>query len=204
MTTATITRSLSFVGAPLSAWAFGIRIWVAVVDALARFWQELEAPSTTALAVAILAASTRGSFAQNNLSTDCDAGRRHAGPRSEQMSQKPTFVPKGADLYQTAAMRSDSVKLLSGHVSDRGLEGSASARGKCPTPCFAFFASSAASKAGPLLSEASEQPNGGQLIQGVKAMADVTNSDRSPVVKSDTAQFSLGGVALSPTRETVP
>ena len=45
MTTATITRSLSFGGAPLSAWAFGIRIWVAVVVALAAsFWLELEAP----------------------------------------------------------------------------------------------------------------------------------------------------------------
>ena len=31
MTTATITRPVSFAGAPLSAWAFGIRIWVAVV-----------------------------------------------------------------------------------------------------------------------------------------------------------------------------
>jgi hypothetical protein len=35
-------------------------------------------------------------------------------------------------------------------------------------------------------------------------MADVTSSDPSPVVKSDTAQVSLAGVALSPTRETVP
>ena len=53
MTTATITRSLSFAGAPLSAWAFGIRIWVAVVVALAAsFWLELEAPSTAALTVA--------------------------------------------------------------------------------------------------------------------------------------------------------
>jgi uncharacterized membrane protein YccC len=61
MTTATITRPLSFAGAPLSAWAFGIRIWVAVVVALAAsFWLELEAPSTAALTVAILAAPTRG------------------------------------------------------------------------------------------------------------------------------------------------
>ena len=61
MTTATITRSLSFAGVPLSAWAFGIRIWVAVVVALAAsFWLELEAPSTAALTVAILAAPTRG------------------------------------------------------------------------------------------------------------------------------------------------
>jgi uncharacterized membrane protein YccC len=61
MTTATITRPLSFAGAPVSAWAFGIRIWLAVVIALAAsFWLELEAPSTAALTVAILAAPTRG------------------------------------------------------------------------------------------------------------------------------------------------
>jgi len=61
MTTATITRPLSFAGAPLSAWAFGIRIWVAVVVALAAsFWLELEAPSSAAVTVAILAAPTRG------------------------------------------------------------------------------------------------------------------------------------------------
>jgi uncharacterized membrane protein YccC len=61
MTTATIPRPLSFGGAPLSAWAFGIRIWVAVVIALAAsFWLELEAPSSAALTVAILAAPTRG------------------------------------------------------------------------------------------------------------------------------------------------
>jgi hypothetical protein len=39
MTTATIARPLAFAGAPLSAWAFGVRIWVAVVVALAAsFW----------------------------------------------------------------------------------------------------------------------------------------------------------------------
>ncbi len=61
MTTETIVRPLSFAGAPVSAWAFGIRIWVAIVVALAAsFWLELEAPSTAALTVAILAAPTRG------------------------------------------------------------------------------------------------------------------------------------------------
>jgi uncharacterized membrane protein YccC len=61
MTTATIIRSLSIAGVPGSAWAFGIRIWGAVVVALAAsFWLELEAPSTAALTVAILAAPTRG------------------------------------------------------------------------------------------------------------------------------------------------
>jgi uncharacterized membrane protein YccC len=61
MTSAAIIRPLTFAGVPLSAWAFGIRIWVAVVVALAAsFWLELEAPSTAALTVAILAAPTRG------------------------------------------------------------------------------------------------------------------------------------------------
>jgi hypothetical protein len=61
MTSAPITRPLSFAGAPASAWAFGIRIWAAVVVALAAsFWLELEAPSTAALTVAILATPTRG------------------------------------------------------------------------------------------------------------------------------------------------
>src|SRR5262245_54472053 len=61
MTTATITRPLSFAGAPVSAWAFGIRIWLAVVVALAAsFWLQLEVPSTAAVTVAILAEPTRG------------------------------------------------------------------------------------------------------------------------------------------------
>jgi uncharacterized membrane protein YccC len=42
-------------------WAFGIRIWLAVVVALAAsFWLELEAPASAAITVAILAESTRG------------------------------------------------------------------------------------------------------------------------------------------------
>lgn len=61
MTVATTTRPLGLAGAPVSAWAFGIRIWLAVVVALAAsFWLELEAPSTAAITVAILAAPTRG------------------------------------------------------------------------------------------------------------------------------------------------
>jgi len=61
MTTATIPRPLSFAGAPPSAWAFGVRIWVAVVAALAAsFWLELEAPASAAVTVAILAVPTRG------------------------------------------------------------------------------------------------------------------------------------------------
>src|SRR5690349_10332107 len=61
MTTAAIARPLSFAGVPVGAWAFGIRIWLAVVLALlASFWLQLEAPVTSALTVAILAAPTRG------------------------------------------------------------------------------------------------------------------------------------------------
>jgi uncharacterized membrane protein YccC len=61
MTTTAITPALTFAGAPGSAWAFGIRIWIAVVVALAAsFWLELEAPSSAALTVAILAVPTRG------------------------------------------------------------------------------------------------------------------------------------------------
>jgi uncharacterized membrane protein YccC len=56
-----IARPLSFAGIPMSAWAFGVRIWLAIVVALAAsFWLELEAPSTAALTVAILAELTRG------------------------------------------------------------------------------------------------------------------------------------------------
>lgn len=50
-----------FAGFPVSSWAFAIRIWLAVLAALyASFWLELEAPSTAAITVAILALPTRG------------------------------------------------------------------------------------------------------------------------------------------------
>src|SRR6516225_10616604 len=61
MTTTAITPPLSFAGVPASAWAFGVRIWGAVVVALAAsFWLELEAPASAAITVAILAVPTRG------------------------------------------------------------------------------------------------------------------------------------------------
>jgi uncharacterized membrane protein YccC len=61
MTTTAVERPLSFAGVPASAWAFGIRIWIAIVVALAAsFWLELEVPSSAALTVAILALPTRG------------------------------------------------------------------------------------------------------------------------------------------------
>jgi uncharacterized membrane protein YccC len=48
-------------GFPGSSWAFAIRIWIAVVIALCTsFWLQLDAPSSAALTVAILAEPTRG------------------------------------------------------------------------------------------------------------------------------------------------
>lgn len=50
-----------FAGFPASSWAFAIRVWLAVILALyASFWLELEAPSTAAITVAIIALPTRG------------------------------------------------------------------------------------------------------------------------------------------------
>jgi len=61
MSTTTIDHPLRLAGVPADSWAFGIRIWLAVVVALAAsFWLELEVPSTAAVTVAILAEPTRG------------------------------------------------------------------------------------------------------------------------------------------------
>ena len=61
MTTTAIDRPLRIAGVPADSWAFGIRIWLAVVVALAAsFWLELEVPSAAAVTVAILAEPTRG------------------------------------------------------------------------------------------------------------------------------------------------
>src|SRR4030095_15115714 len=68
-----------FAGVPYASWAFGIRVWLAVVIALdaglwletampsalalavrAAFWLELESPSSAAITVGILALTTRG------------------------------------------------------------------------------------------------------------------------------------------------
>ena len=52
---------MTFAGMPASSWAFAIRIWLAIVVALyVGFWLELEAPSSAALTVTILALPTRG------------------------------------------------------------------------------------------------------------------------------------------------
>jgi uncharacterized membrane protein YccC len=59
--TATTSPLLNFAGIPAASWAFGIRVWIAIVLALgAAFWLELEAPSSAAVTVAILALPTRG------------------------------------------------------------------------------------------------------------------------------------------------
>ncbi|GEP59727.1 FUSC family protein [Reyranella soli] len=50
-----------FAGVPSASWAFGIRVWLAVVMALyAGFWLELESPASAAITVGILAVRTRG------------------------------------------------------------------------------------------------------------------------------------------------
>jgi uncharacterized membrane protein YccC len=54
-------RLLPFAGLPASSWTFAVRTWLAVILALyASFWLELEAPSSAAITVAILALPTRG------------------------------------------------------------------------------------------------------------------------------------------------
>ncbi|HYZ31072.1 MAG TPA: FUSC family protein, partial [Crenalkalicoccus sp.] len=61
MSATTAPRWTEFAGIPLGAWAFALHIWTAVVLALcAAFWLQLEAPSTAAITVAILALPTRG------------------------------------------------------------------------------------------------------------------------------------------------
>jgi uncharacterized membrane protein YccC len=51
----------TFAGFPLSAWAFALRIWAAMMVALyAAFWLQLESASSAAVTVGILALQTRG------------------------------------------------------------------------------------------------------------------------------------------------
>ena len=60
-TTVVDRRPLVLAGLPLSSWAFAIRIWLAVIAALyVGFWLELEAASSAAVTVAILALPSRG------------------------------------------------------------------------------------------------------------------------------------------------
>jgi uncharacterized membrane protein YccC len=61
MSVTTALAPRHFAGVPFASWAFGIRVWIAVVVALyAGFWLELESPLSAAITVGILAVPTRG------------------------------------------------------------------------------------------------------------------------------------------------
>src|SRR5260221_7733109 len=61
MSDATVPRPLIFAGLPLASWAFALRVWIAIVAALyVAFWLQLEAASSAAVCVGILAFPTRG------------------------------------------------------------------------------------------------------------------------------------------------
>jgi uncharacterized membrane protein YccC len=65
VTSPTVLGPPRFAGLPVVSWAFAFRIWIAVVVALcAAFWLQLEAASSAATSVAILAAPTRGQVLQ--------------------------------------------------------------------------------------------------------------------------------------------
>jgi uncharacterized membrane protein YccC len=52
---------IKFAGFPISAWAFALRTWAAMMLALfATFWLQIENPSVAAVTVGVLALSTRG------------------------------------------------------------------------------------------------------------------------------------------------
>jgi len=56
-----VSRTIVIAGFPLSAWAFALRIWVAMMVALyAAFWLQLGSASSAAVTVGILALQTRG------------------------------------------------------------------------------------------------------------------------------------------------
>src|SRR5713101_5171362 len=56
-----VRRPATIAGFPLSAWAFALRIWAAMMVALyAAFWLQLESASSAAVTVGILALRTRG------------------------------------------------------------------------------------------------------------------------------------------------
>jgi uncharacterized membrane protein YccC len=60
-----VSRTIIIAGFPLSAWAFALRIWVAMMVALyAAFWLQLESASSAAVTVGILALQTRGQVYQ--------------------------------------------------------------------------------------------------------------------------------------------
>src|SRR5262244_2605657 len=53
--------AFSLAGLPISSWGFAVRLWIAVtISLLTSFWLQLEAPSSAALTVLILAEPTQG------------------------------------------------------------------------------------------------------------------------------------------------
>jgi uncharacterized membrane protein YccC len=63
-----VSRTITIAGFPLSAWAFALRIWAAMMVALyAAFWLQLESASSAAVTVSILALQTRGQAYQKAL-----------------------------------------------------------------------------------------------------------------------------------------
>src|ERR1700704_1177922 len=60
-----VRRPATIAGFPLSAWAFALRIWAAMMVALyGAFWLQLESASSAAVTVGILALQTRGQVYQ--------------------------------------------------------------------------------------------------------------------------------------------
>jgi uncharacterized membrane protein YccC len=60
-----VRRPVTIAGFPLSAWAFALRIWAAMMVGLyAAFWLQLESASSAAVTVGILALPTRGQVYQ--------------------------------------------------------------------------------------------------------------------------------------------
>src|ERR1700722_13172195 len=60
-----VRRTVTIAGFPLSAWAFALRIWAAMMVGLyAAFWLQLESASSAAVTVGILALQTRGQVYQ--------------------------------------------------------------------------------------------------------------------------------------------
>ena len=63
-----VRRSVTIAGFPLSAWAFALRIWAAMMVGLyAAFWLQLESASSAAVTVGILALQTRGQAYQKSV-----------------------------------------------------------------------------------------------------------------------------------------
>jgi hypothetical protein len=60
-----VRRPITIAGFPLSAWAFALRIWAAMLVGLyAAFWRQLESASSAAITVGILALQTRAQVYQ--------------------------------------------------------------------------------------------------------------------------------------------